>query len=120
MSLARLPVLFALLGACTALDGQKVTVLLRDRVVTCETNDAGDRVGYFELDQPDDLYVAELVSIEDADEAFTLRSRRVGRLVTFECIEGLDDFIVRHGTVLQARDEAVAPEDDRDAPSGGF
>ncbi len=90
------------LPACSVVDGQKITVLLRDREVECVTAGDGTRVGRLTLDQPDDLYVAELVNFE-GDDAVSIPSTRTNKEVVFECPEGFDGFVVRHATVLQAR-----------------
>lgn len=94
--------LVVLLPACSVLDGQKVTVLLRDREIDCVVSEAGPRVARLTLDQEDDLYLAELVNVE-GDEAFALEATRNGRDVIFDCPDGYDTLIVRHATVLQSR-----------------
>lgn len=90
------------LTGCEVIDGQKVTVLLRDRELTCEPD--GERsVARLTLDHPDDLYLAELAPQNEPDRAFTLDAQRDGREVVFTCAGGVDSIVVRHATVLQDR-----------------
>jgi hypothetical protein len=89
-------------SGCETLDGQKVTVLLRDRELTCEPAE-GRSVARLTLDHPDDLYVAELAPVGEPERAFTVAAERDGRDVVFTCVEGVSSITVRHATVLQDR-----------------
>lgn len=103
-----------LLAACTTPVGQKVKVLIEDDEVTCfRPADSEQRIAVYELDQPEDYYIAELV--EQGSEVFySLPAERVGTTVTFRCPESLESFTVRHATVLAT---VVADSTDvREAP----
>jgi hypothetical protein len=97
-------------------EGQKVTVLLSDRTVTCEDVE-GRSVAHLQLDQAEDLYQAEFVNPQTG-AVRTLEGLRDDLIVSFDCPDGVDSFAVRHATVLQARAEAELDQG-AEAPADG-
>lgn len=92
-------------AACTTPFGQKVTVLLTDETLSCVTpTGGGDAVASLELDQPEDFYQSEVID-QETGVAYLLPATREGTAVTFECPDGFSELIVRHATVLQAKQD---------------
>lgn len=111
-----------LFTGCATAPGQKITVLLNDKVVPCELagRDAADvpiYEAYFELTRPDDFYSAELVT-KATGVAEQLAATRVDRDVVFTCPDGFDSIVVRHAAILQAQLGAV-DDGNVDDGSGG-
>ena len=108
------PVVLLWLAACGADEGQKVRALLIDHAIECVSGDDGVAVATVDLEQPEDLYVAEALVVATGDR-LALSAVRRGRRVTFTCPEGLAEVTVRTATVLTSTLEA--PSDDEPTPA---
>ncbi|MCB9666445.1 MAG: hypothetical protein H6732_20210 [Alphaproteobacteria bacterium] len=113
-----LVILALLAGGCLTPAGQKVTVLLTDRTLTCTEDADGKRIAVLELAQEDDLYQVPLVE-RATGVVRTLAGRRDGLEVTFDCPESLGELRVRLATILQSRADVSADTGSGSSSGGG-
>lgn len=97
------PLLLLAATGCATPIGQKVTVLLSDRQIPCQSTPDG-RYAELELDARDDLFQLSYVN-EKTDEAVIRGARREGTTVIYACDDDEETLVVRHATILQARAE---------------